>query len=89
MKKIKIKVNNMDEIVSEMEGIPFEEIGEHPLVKQLNELSMNYLDRYISENYGENYIMGSSEGGFCYEMECDQLIDVGDDGEKEEHIDLD
>jgi hypothetical protein len=50
---------------------------------------MNYLDRYISENYGENYIMGSSKGGFCYEMECDQLIDVGDDGEKEEHIDLD
>ena len=45
----------MDEIVSEMEGIPFEEVGEHPLVKQLNELSMNYLDRYISENYGENY----------------------------------
>jgi hypothetical protein len=27
----------MDEIVSEMEGIPFEEVGEHPLVKQLNE----------------------------------------------------
>ena len=89
MKKIKIKVPNVDEIVSEMEGIPFEHVNEHPLVKQLNELSLNYLDKYISENYGENYIMGSSTGGFCYEMECNQLVDVGDDGEKEEYIDLD
>ena len=89
MKKIKIKVPNVDEIVSKMEGIPFEYVNEHPLVKQLTELSLNYLDKYISENYGENYIMGSSTGGFCYEMECNQLVDVGDDGEKEEYIDLD
>ena len=89
MKKIKIKVNNLDDIVSEMEGIPFEEAVHHPLVEQLNELSMNYLEKYISENYGENYIMGSATGGFCYEIECDQLIDLGDDGEKEEYIDLD
>ena len=52
--------------------------------------ALKWLKRAVDgENYGENYIMGSSYGGFCYEMECDQLVDVGDDGEKEEYIDLD
>ena len=88
MKKINISIPNVDQLVSEMYDIPFSQVNEHPLVKQLNELSMEYLDKKIIENYGERYIMGSSTGGVRYEMECNHLIDVGEDGEQEIDIHL-
>jgi len=87
MKRISIKNKGIEEMVSELYDIPFKKVGDHPLVQEINTLSMEYLDKKISETYGEDYMMSCSTGGFSYEIECDQLVRYTDDDE-EEFIDL-
>ena len=48
---------------------------------------MEYLDKKITETYGDDYYMGSSTGGFSYNMNCDQIIRETEDGD-EEYINL-
>ena len=87
MKSLNIKNIGIEDIVSEMYNIPFNEVGSHPLVEKINSLSMEYLDKKITETYGDDYYMGSSTGGFSYNMNCDQIIRETEDGD-EEYINL-
>ena len=80
---MKIKTNNIEDIVSEVKGISFEEACEHPLVKEINEVIMNYVDKKIMEAFGDTFILGSSNGGLKLEMNIDSVIDVGENGDKE------
>ena len=90
MKGINIKNINIEDVISEVYDIPFEEVGSHPLMEKINKLSLEYLDKKIVDTYGDEYYMGSSMGGFTYNMVCDQIVRDGEyteDGE-EEYIDL-
>ena len=87
MKTIRLKNIGVPDMVSELYDIPFEETGDHPIVQMINNLSMDYLDKKIQETYGEDYIMGCATGGFTYDMECDELVKVLENGD-EEYIEL-
>ena len=87
MKGINIKNINIENVISEVYDIPFEEVGSHPLMEKINKLSLEYLDKKIVDTYGDEYYMGCSTGGFTYNMECNQIVRETEDGE-EEYIDL-
>ena len=55
MKSLNIKNIGIEDIVSELYNIPFNEVGSHPLVEKINSLSMEYLDKKITETYGDDY----------------------------------
>ena len=74
-------------MISELYDVPFADVNEHPLMVQINKLSLEYLDKKIVDTYGDEYYMGSSTGGFTYDMYCNQLVKETEDGE-EEYIDL-
>ena len=83
MKSINIKNVQIEDMISEVYGIPFENLGEHPLVEKINKLSMEYLVKKIVDTYGDEYYMGCSSGGFTYNMECDQIVRETEDGDEE------
>jgi hypothetical protein len=87
MERINIKNKGIEDMVSELYNIPYREVGDHPLVQQINHLSMEYLDKKIGEAYGDNYVMGCATGGFSYNIECEQLVKQFENGD-EEYIDL-
>ena len=57
-------------------------------VKEIEEIGQEYTRMKIEEDFGKNYIMGSATGGIGLDMEVQQLVDIGEDGEKEEYVDL-
>ena len=84
---MKISENIVD-VVSKVKGISFEEALELPIVKEIEEIGQEYTRMKIEEDFGKNYIMGSATGGIGLDMEVQQLVDIGEDGEKEEYVDL-
>ena len=83
MKSINIKNIGIEDIVSELYDIPYNEVGSHPLVEKINSLSIEYLDKKITETYGDDYIMGSATGGFIYDIECNELVKILENGDEE------
>ena len=79
---------NIADVVSKVKGISFEEACELPIVKEIVQMGHQYVQMEIEENYGENYIMGQSVGGIGLDMVVQQLIDVGENDEKEEYGDF-
>ena len=57
-------------------------------IKEIEEIGQEYTRMKIEEDFGKNYIMGSATGGIGLDMEVQQLVDIGEDGEKEEYVDL-
>ena len=84
---MKISENIVD-VVSKVKGISFEEALELPMVKEIEEIGHEYTQMKIEEFYGKNYIMGNATGGIGLDMEVEQLVDVGENNEKEEYVDL-
>ena len=87
MKSINLKNVNIEDMISEVYDIPCEELGSHPLMEEINKLSLSYLDKKIVDTYGDEYYMGFSTGGFTYNMECNQIVRETEDG-NEEYINL-
>jgi len=87
MKSINIENVQISDVISEVYGIPWEEVDSHPLMEEINKLSLEYLDKKIVDTYGDEYYMGCSTGGFTYNMECKQIVRETEGGD-EEYIDL-
>ena len=85
---MKLQCKNIPTMIMEAEGISFEEACEHPIYKKLNEIMFKYVGNKITEAFGDTFIMGSSNGGLMLEIDIDNVIDVGDDGDKEEYMEL-
>jgi len=79
---MKLKTNNIEDIVSKVKGISFEEACEHPLVKEINEVMQEYVNKRIEDAFGDTFIMGSANGGLMLEMDIDNVIDVGENGDE-------
>jgi len=80
---MKIKTNNIEDIVSEVKGISFKEACEHPMVIEINKITQEYVDKKITEKFGDTFILGSANGGLKLEIDIDSVIDVGENDDKE------
>ncbi len=79
---------NIADVVSKVKGISFEEACELPMVREIEEIGHQYTQMEIEKEFGENYIMGNAFGGIGLDMVVQQLIDVGENDEKEEYGDF-
>ena len=85
---MKLKLNNIEEMISEAEGISFQEACEHPLMEKINKIMYKYVDKKITEAFGDTYIMGNSTGGPILDIDIHNLIKINKDGDEIGNLEL-
>ena len=50
--------------------------------EKMNKYMFKYIDMKITKAFGKNTIMGSANGGLMLEMDIDNVIDVGENGDE-------